>query len=852
MNPNTLGPNSRISLRQVQPHCSKPARLPRFTLTFDLPGFPPEPVFANLVEDRSDETGIHGVLHWLSDADFERVARSEGVISSSFPSIGKVLHVVCVQSDGVQVKARTIVFRPPPLPTIVKRFLLPSRRYVKTAIDGAEFHGVERNYIDNILRKIKTANALLGGFGLPYSPRPHILDRPNPQAEFRKPVDEIYSPLRRLPKESETALRRMSEKEKEEGHAIHLVRLSSKPRSAYKKKLYYISGIDGNGRAILSQMDLLEEESLYDVSGIIYPPGNRQTLPQIAAEIIRLIKRDAREQAVTIVGQSMGGVLSLVCACENQARHAAKQSALDIEVMLLINPASCYKRSTTRTLWNTLLSIGLSEQLYNSLLPLALLPFVMDADSFRDSFGPDQVQRLRKLLSSLHAIADVLPSHAMAWRISLLDKFYIPPDQYKSLTGTGGPQKIAVIATVNDNLIPSLSELNRLERLIPGLYGMVLPFGGHTPTFDGRFKLAAYLHTFNVHNNSNNGEARKPSEKVLKRRAALRKKFATNESAVKLSQQQIRRVSDFLKKSLTDNSPVFIGEENISSLDTERPVLFVSNHSLLGWLDGMHPVLRLLRTRGTLVRALAHPQLFKSAQISFPNAPRVDVQELGQFGVCKVSPNALVEQLANGNWTLLFPGGAKEALKDPRGQKYAVDWPSDPEFVRSCALFGAQIVPLSTVGTEDCYTPFLSASQVKRIMEVGSIIRGRRMQWEDVRDSARAWRGSKNEGELLIPPLPIPSEPDRVYYRFGKAMQVDEECLFDSRVERAMYERTKKAVGEGIEILLKRREMDEYRSLGKRKEFVRRFGEEGEPPAGEGWLWKRNGAYLDEDLQPLL
>lgn len=855
MNPNTLGPNSRISLRRVRLHSSKPARLPRFKLKLDLYGLPPEPVFANLAEDRENENGIHGVLHWLSDADFERVARSEGVASLSLPSFGKVLNVTCVQNDGAKVKARTIVFRPPPLPNIVGRFLLPSRRYVKTAIDGAEFHGVEHRYIDNVLRRIRTADGLLGGFGLAYSPRPHLLDRPNPQAEFRKPEDEIYSPLRRLPKESETAVRRMREKEEKEGDALHLVRLSSKPRPTYKKKLYYIPGIDGNGKSILTQIDKLEEEGLYDVSGVIYPPGNRQTLPQIAAEIIRLIKLDAGEQPVTIVGQSMGGMLSLVCARENQARHSSKQSALNIEVMLLINPASCYKRSSTRTLWNTLLSIGLSEQVYSSLLPLALLPFIMDADSFRESFGPDQLQRLRKLLSSLYAIADVLPSHAVAWRLEVLDNFYMSADEYKSLTGAGGAQKIAVIATVNDNLIPSLSELNRLERLIPGLYGMVLPFGGHTPTFDRRFNLAAYLHTFNVdHERKTNddGAAFKASEGVLKRREALRKKFASKNGTVKLSEQKIRRLSEYLKKSLADNSPVFVGEENISALDSERPVLFVSNHSLLGWLDGMHPVLRLLRRRGVLVHALAHPQLFRSAQVSFPNTPNVDVQDFEQYGIFKVSRTALVEQLANGKWVLLFPGGAKEALKDPRGQKYALNWPSDPEFVRSCALFGAQIVPLSTVGTEDCYRPFLSGSQVKRIVELGGMISGRNVQWENFRDDVETWRSGKDEGTLMVPPLPIPGEPDRLYYRFGKAIQVDGACVSDARMEREVYERTKRAVGEGIEILLKRRMRDAYRSIEKRKEFVRRFGEEAEPPAGEGWLWKRNGMYLDEDLQPLL
>lgn len=849
MNPNILGPRSRIAQRRTQPHSSKPARLPCHSLVFDVPGPPPEPVFANIVQNNSNEEGICGVLHWISDSAFESVARTELVSVPLFPQIGVVKVVTCILPDGTSVVARTTVIKTSVVSNLFTANLRPSRRYVELGIQGAEFHGVQSSYIDNVLRKIKTDRGPLGAFGFHVPNRPHLLDRPNPYERFGRDSTEMFSPYRLL--SPNVAERMDSMAEGEDIVSLRLNRFSIKPRSEYKKKLYYVPGIDGRGGSISGQMKEAEEESMYDISAIHYPHGNRQSMEQLAEEVICLIAKDAGGEPVTIIGESMGGAISLLCASANQARRFRQDSSLDIELLLLINPASSYKRSQFRELWELILSVDISQDVYKNMLPSVLLPLLLDPKSMRHNIRPELLPRLEKLLLSLRSFAEILPQKSLRWRIDLLKSFHMSHEQYKSLSEENGPRKVALIATLNDNMLPSFSELQKLERLIPGLYSMLLPYGGHAPSFDVRFSLSAFLRTFHVTQPAEETKVKQASDKISRRRDSLRKRYASRGEKT-LFVSSIRESAQFTEaweSSRKQFSPVFIGEDNVPEYDAAKPVLFVGNHALLGWLDAINPVGRLLTTRGVLVRSMAHPVLFKQGRILIPGGPRINSKELSRHGVVKLSPSSLLEQFAQGNWTLLFPGGAGEALKDPRGEKYKLAWPSSPEFIRACALFGVQIVPISSVGVEDSYVPFLSADQVKSVVETGnSVMRGRIPFEELARDDLRKWRGEKSA--MLIPPLPLPVTPDRIYYRFGKAIQVPEECLWDENLEREIYKNAERGVAEGIEILLRRRTKDEFRGLRVRKNFAKRYGKEVEPPAGEAWLWKRNGAYLSEDLQP--
>lgn len=871
MNPNKIGPQAKNSARRCELYHSQVAQLPNYDLVFDVPGAPPEPAFANIVEKSS--SAVQGVLHWLSPADFRRVALSEGVLRdtplsllppfSSFSNV-RTVDVITASNDGAPttVSAKTFVFNSP-VPRLLRSRMRPSRRYVQVALDGAEYWGMDRAYLKK-LQAIPKDLGPLGGFGLIVEPRPHLLDRPNSYESFGRISSELYSPW--APIRASSAIKTLEKHDHNtRGKDLRLLRVSNtqKEKASQRKPLYYIPGVDGTGKGILSQVDGLDQEGIYDVSTFMYPFDNRQSLQELACELLDMIRKDSGDKPVTLVGESMGGAVSILLAMENERRLREKTRSpkLNVELLMLINPATSFKRSNPRALWDFLLSLGLSEEVYSQLLPPVLLPFIIDFDAMRNEFSPEIFPRLRKLLFSLAELSDVLPQDALSWRIKLLSEFSVGKDDLKPLGGKFGPSQIAVISSINDNLIPSYAEANRLRRYIPNLYTMVLSYGGHVPSFDSRFSLAGFLKAFNQNSDQQRSytEPAPPSSSIMKRRESFRKRFGNNhgKQPAEKSYQDLGRLRTFLESALKESSPVFIGTENLPEYDPNRPILFVCNHTLLGWLDAMLPIQKILNERDVLIQALAHPVLFKQVSerpLAFPNTPRVSAEDIDDFGIVQVSPRSLVEQLSGGNWALLFPGGAREALKTDEDEKYSLMWPEDPEFIRACALFGAQIIPISTVGTEDMVRILASPRRVQQAFDIGSRLIRRPIDWEALGAGELPWRGqtSTETGGALVPPFMIPAGSDRIYFKFGKPIDIEEACLTDKRKERQVYKMVQDSVAEGIQVLLQRREFDDYRTIDSRKRFWEQNGENAEPPCGDAWLWNKNGSYLDEDRQPPL
>lgn len=856
LNPRKIGPMSTIPARRFEILRTDIAILHSYAIEFSAPGFPLEPAFANLC--RSSSSSVHGVLHWLRPSDFDRLSLSENVLPSSLPfqqlaqRLSSRVEHIDVVVDGTTVRASTFVF-----PALAPSWANPSRRYVNVALDGARYWNLDPAYITNQLATIKCDTGPLGGFGLMVEPRPHILDRPNPTEKFGNTLSEIYSPYEHM--RAEEALSAFEEMEaKDSDDTIKLVPLTK--FSASKKSLYFIPGIDGTGKSILSQISDIEAEGVYNVSAFSYPFRNRESLESLTTSIIDRLLEDTQGRPISIVGESMGGALAILIAIENVRRkERGDQGTMDLDLIMLINPATSYKRSDPRQFWDFLIGLGLSEEAYKTFLPPVLLPFVLDFGSVGVSLDPEFWPRLTKVLTKLPEVSGVLPQSAMSHRLGLLAGLSISDDELKLLGDEHGPKNIASICAINDNLIPSYQESYRLRRAIPGIHSLVLSFGGHVSMFDRRFNLASFLRPFTVDKKPPIANASTAlSESALRRRNALRKKFGgrtPDVDAVK-TRAQIRRARDYLGPSIRDSSPVFIGEENLPAYDPKKPVLFVSNHTLLGWLDGAFPMLRMLETRDTLLRPLVHPVLFREGMIRFPGAGvnGFSLEELKSFGVGVVRPQLLLEQLARGNWSLLFPGGAAEALKQPGDKKYAVKWPTEPEFIRACALFGATIVPVSTIGTEDMVHIVAGSDVTQKVVDTVGVLLRRNIDLSIAADDAKKWKtGGSGDGNVMLPPIIVPTGADRLYFRFGKPFEVPAECADDKLLEKEVYDEVQKRVEDGVEVLLRRREKDEYRSVQTRKKFAQRYGEDVAPPAGLGWAWlKGNDSYLDDDLQPPL
>lgn len=862
MNPRKIGPLASNPLRRFPIFHSTPASLPNYRLVFDVPGLPPEPSFANLLQAYGST--VHGVLHWIARPDFDLLALSEGVFSVPFiPSTTTQDVTVTVQNpqgDSYEISAKTFVFKFR-VSSAWRPFLKPSRRYLQLAVDGAQYWGVYPPYVDIVLKNIDYDRGLLGGFGLFVEPRPHLLDRPNPDAQFGNMQSEVYSPWE--PIRSKEALRKFEQAEKEvrvTESRLRMVRVSSVEG---KRKLFFVPGVDGTGKGIVSQVDGFDEDGEYDVRSVVYPHSNRQSIEELGSELIEMFLKEAEGEGVSVVGESMGGAVATAVALENVRRKERGERALDIDLILLINPATCYGRSTPRALWDFLLSLKLPEESYTALLPIALLPFIVDVDSVRHDFGPRLFPRLRTMLLSLSNVADLLPQEALVHRLQLLSKYSVSSTELVKLSGPFGPKDFAVISAYNDNLLPSLSENYRMQRCIPNMYSAILSYGGHSPSFDKRFSLVGHMKPFKKMSSDKKLAVRQSNvnPKLEERRAAMRKRFAAgspeDDVSGDMSRGDIRRLMDYLARYSTDASPIFIGEENLPDPNDGKPVLFVCNHTILGWVDAMYPTLRLLQTKKKLLRSLAHPSLFRSKTVSFPNTTTVSEDDMKKFGLVQVGPRVLLELFAKGQWCLLFPGGAREVLRHSGEPMYSVIWQESPEFVRACALFGATVVPLSTVGTEDMVNIVADSHTVAKFLQRLNDLLGSPVDFDDIfLDSAKQWRGATVQSEeavMMVPPLVFPKGADRLYFRFGKPIEVPGECLDNPVLERQIYKEVRAGVAEGIDILLRRREADLFRSKEKRSEFTGAYGSNIEPPASPAWSWsKGSGAYLDEDLQPPL
>lgn len=863
LNPRKIGPLAQSELRRFPIIHSELAILPFYKLTFSTPGVPLEPALGNIEPDQSSE--VHGVLHWVSPENFKKLERSEAVpqFQSQLPSFlksflpRKEIVKVSLSQSGRTVFASTFVF-PPFAPSWAK----PSRRYVNVAIDGARYWKLDPDYIQNVLEKISIDKGPLSGFGIFTEPRPHPLDRPDPKTRPRGPVVRVEAPQNndnQTQKPDETGSSVVGKKTDVGLYLIHV----TKPDDS-KKPLYYIPGLDGNGRAALRHAKDLEEDGNYDFKAFVYPYDNRETLESLVNEILYVIAQDARGRPVSIISESMGGALAIMVGIENTRRaKTGDPSALTIDLLAASNPALSYSRSNPRLTWDFLLNLGLADRFYQTLFPTLLLPLVLDLGSVAERVPRQTLSRIIPLFTGLRSVANVLPQAALSHRLKLLLNVRPTAEELRSLSDAEGPKNVGLICSINDNLIPSFSESYRLRRAIPGALYTTIPFGGHSPMADRRFSLASFLRPFSrprVRPPPLLNERPAPNASILSRREMLRRRYEGKGEVQreKKTRAELREIKKIISSSMLESAPVFIGEENIPRYDGKTPVLFVSNHTILGWLDAALPMIRIMETRGVLVRAAAHPIILQQGVTfrfgrQFPDVGGNGVrpQEMREFGVQETTIGVIPENLSQGRWCMIFPGGAREAFKQAGDGKYELKWPDYPEFVRTCALFGAIVIPVATVGTEDRVHTVVESETMGKITKQLQQSKGLGTEAIPL-DSMRSWRGV--DGHVAIPPLAIPSlSRDRIYFRFGKGIIVDEACLTDKNKEMEAYEEIQSAVEEGVRILKQRREHDMFRTVRVRRRFAASFGSDVNPPAGPGWSWAVNDdAYLDDDFQPPL
>jgi pimeloyl-ACP methyl ester carboxylesterase len=77
-----------------------------------------------------------------------------------------------------------------------------------------------------------------------------------------------------------------------------------------------------------------------------------------------------------------------------------------------------------------------------------------------------------------------VPPETVLWRLSLIKEFNVDPQHLRSLT-----QPVLLLGSASDQLLPSVTEVNRLANILPNAKTLVLPYSGHACLLEKEINL---------------------------------------------------------------------------------------------------------------------------------------------------------------------------------------------------------------------------------------------------------------------------------------------------------------------------------------------------------------------------
>jgi len=297
------------------------------------------------------------------------------------------------------------------------------------------------------------------------------------------------------------------------------------------------------------------------------------------------------------------------------------------------------------------------------------------------------------------------------------------------------------------------------------------------------------------------------------------------------SMEELEESSAEVERAAAFWSPIFLstsqegsrayGLENVPTPEDVqgRPVLLVGNHQLFG--ADLGPLIReFILEKGTVVRGLAMPFAFGNNQ-----EMRGPGSLFLRFGAVPVGPRNIFRLLQRGEMALLFPGGVREAIHKG-GEDYDLKWQESTDFVRVAARFDAIVVPFGGVGIDENFALLGNGDEVFQAFQ------------DATRDMRRSGGDRPMSGGGLFPtsealsqrpsfPLFIgprlnpatadsPGFADRVYFSFGKPVDLQTVDAKDKDACAQAYQSLREAVQSEIDWLMAARKKDPYRDFLQR------------------------------------
>lgn len=215
-------------------------------------------------------------------------------------------------------------------------------------------------------------------------------------------------------------------------------------------------------------------------------------------------------------------------------------------------------------------------------------------------------------------------------------------------------------------------------------------------------------------------------------------------------------------------NPEFHGLEH---LDKEKPALYVTNHSVLGALDGTLWAAEMYLQKDIFVRSLVDDMHYL-----MPGWREVS----SKIGFVRGRRENCASMMQHGEHIMVYPGGGRESFKR-KGEQYQLTWKERTGFARMAIEHGYDIITVAQVGQEEAFDIVLDGDE---LMETSF---GRWLQEEGI--ATKYLKDGESMPPLVrgVGPTFLP-RPERQFYAFGQRIstkeyegQTDEDTLWALR-----------------------------------------------------------------------
>ncbi|CAL4950100.1 unnamed protein product [Urochloa decumbens] len=575
--------------------------------------------------------------------------------------------------------------------------------------------------------------------------------------------------------------------------------------------LLFLPGTDGVGMGLILHHKSLGK--VFEVRCLHIPVNDRTPFEGLLQTVENTIKREhdlSPNRPIYLVGDSFGGCLAVAVAARNPQ--------IDL-VLILVNPATSFPKTPLQPILPLLESM---PSQFHVTVPYLLSfvmgdPLKMASVSIENNLSPPEtLQKLSDSLTSmlplLSELADIIPRDTLLWKLKLLKA----GAAYANSRLHAVKAEVLLLASGNDNLLPSGNEADRLFKALKNCRVRYFKDNGHTLLLEDGVNLLSVIKGVNMYRRRRQRDF--VTDYLPPTLSEFKKTFDEDHKLFHLA------LSPVMMSTLKNGKIV----RGLSGIPDQGPVLFVGYHALLG--IELSPLYEeFLREKKTIVRGMAHPFLFGTKfESSRQGLPRVDT--VSMYGGLPVTPINMYRLFERNEFVLLYPGGVREALHR-KGEEYRLFWPNQPEFVRMAARFGVTVVPFGCVGEDDVLELVLDYNDQKNIPGLGEWIESINKEAERVRDSVKGEDGNQ---DVYVPAL-LPKVPGRFYYLFGKPIEMKgmNNLVRDRKSANDVYLRIKSEVEEIMSYLKRKREEDPYRSIAQRALYQATWGISSQVPTFE-------------------